>query len=74
MATLDSATRTWRQVKRAISVAVLVGGIYLLWLLYTGDVRGPVMLFLGAVLSGLGVVGVLFPSKVRVLNTTSGPD
>lgn len=74
MTTLNNAIRIWRQLKRVISVGVFGGGIYLLWLLYSGDIQGPVLLFLGAVLTGMGGFGMLFPSKVRVFNTTSSPD
>lgn len=74
MAPLVSIVWKWRQVKRAISVGVFGGGAFLLWLLYTGDLQGPVLLILGALLSGMGFVGLLFPSKVGVINTSSKPD
>lgn len=73
MAALNRAVWIWRQVKRVISVGLFGGGVYLLWLLYTGDLQGPVMLFFGALLTGGGVVGILFPSKLKFLEG-SGDD
>lgn len=61
-------------MKRAVSVAVFVGGIASLWLWYTGDLQGPVLLILGALLTGGGLLGALSPSSVSVFNTSSGPD
>jgi len=65
MATLDDGLWMWRQVKRVISTGLFGGGVYLLWLLYTGDLQGPVTTFFGALLTGGGFVGILFPSKVK---------
>ncbi|WP_436926070.1 hypothetical protein [Halosimplex amylolyticum] len=65
MATLDKAVRIWRQVKRVLSLGLFGAGVYLLWLLYTGDLQGPVMMFFGVLLTGGGFVGSLFPSKVK---------
>lgn len=74
MTSFDSILTVWRQVKRVLSTAVFVGGVYVLWLLYIGDIQGPVMLLFGAILTGLGGAGMLFPSKVRVFEDRSGPD
>lgn len=73
MATLQKAVGVWRQVKRVISLGLFGGGAYLLWLVSTGDLQGPVMLFFGALLAGGGLVGVLFPSKLTFLEG-SGDD
>lgn len=73
MATLNDALRIWRQVKRVISLGLFAGGVYMLWLLYTGELRGPILLFFAALLTGGGGVGMLFPSKVNVLGG-SGDD
>jgi|GEM_PF-3960467 len=65
MATLDRALGIWRQVKRVISLVLFGAGVYLLWSVSAGDLEGPVMLFFGALLTGGGFVGVLFPSKLN---------
>jgi hypothetical protein len=65
MPTLDKAVRIWRQLKRVVSIGLFGVGVYLLWLSYTGDLQGPVMLFFGALLAGGGGVGVIFPSKLK---------
>ena len=65
MATIGRVVWMWRQVKRGLSVVLFGGGVYLLWLLYSGDVRGPVMTFFAVLLAGGGFVGILFPSKVN---------
>lgn len=61
-------------VKRAISIGVFGGGVVPRWLLDPGDRQGPVLLVLGALLAGMGVVGCLFPAKMSVLDTRSGPE
>lgn len=73
MSTLDTASHIWRQVKRSLSAVLFAGGIYLLWLLYTGDLNGHVMMFFAALLTGGGVIGMLFPAKIRFLGG-SGDD
>lgn len=74
MSTIDKATSIWRQVKRVIFIGIFGGGAYLLWLLYTGDLQGPVMLFFGALLTCMGFFGMLFPSEVKVLSGRGGVD
>ncbi len=70
MTTINKGIWMWRQVKRIISAGLFGGGAYLL---YTGDVQGPVMLFFGALLAGGGLFGALFPSKVNFFGD-SGDD
>jgi hypothetical protein len=65
MATLDKEIWMWRQVKRGISVGLFGGGVYLLWRLYVGDLQGLVLVFFGILLTGGGLVGILFPSKLK---------